>query len=351
MNAFVDLLRGYFAEVSAGGPQQKTFRIAGRKVAMKFAHARHVDQFTKALTHLHAPEAPADLTLSVWDGERPAANHLLRAYLFTLTNWWYDYTGPRGQLLDVHGGDVSAFYDPLAGLLTAYESGSKSGFLWKRDTEQMPYFEVCAPARVAMHAWLRSEGMQMVHGAAIGTESGGVLLVGPGGSGKSTSALACLDSSLSYLSDDYCVVARQGSEFQVHTLYGAAKLVGEIDLARFPELAVWNRPADGEKAAMFLHEQRREKWIEQFPLKAILVPAVTGEQGTSIESCTKAQALEALAPSTMAQMPASGAEDLAFLAEMVRTLPCYRLRAGTELAGIPRAVEGLLAGLSAYANA
>src|SRR5581483_3239536 len=285
-----------------------------------------------------APMSHPDLTIRIWDGQTAPRNHVLRAYLFTLTNWWFQYVGPRGQLLDLHDESFAAFYDPLPGVLTVVDGDD--AYVWKRDESDLPYFETCAPARVALHAWLRKRNTQFVHGAAVGSEEGGVLLVGPGGSGKSTSALACLESGLRYLSDDYCLV---DENFVAHSLYGAAKLVGEADLLRFPGLAVWNQQrAEGEKAALFVNEQRAEKLIAKFPLRAILVPQVTGARDTSLEPCPQREALEALAPSTMAQLPASGAGDLEFMSEMIRRLPCYRLRAGTDIAQIPNAIAELL---------
>jgi len=50
-------------------------------------------------------------------------------------------------------------------------------------------------------------------------------------------------------------------------------------------------------------------------------------------------------------MPSSGPEDLAFMANMVRSLPCYRLRAGAELGEIPRAIGELLAPVPAGVRA
>jgi hypothetical protein len=344
------LFHAYFEEAAEAGVEERLFRIAGRTVAMRFAGDRWVDTFTRALGHLLEPTGSPDLTLHVWDGGARPRNHLLRAYLFTLTNWWFEYTGPRGQLLDIHSNEMAAMYDPLSGLLSLVDYEGGSGFLWKRDLSEMPYFEICAPARVLLHAWFRSQSIQMVHGAAIGTENGGVLLAGPGGSGKSTSALACLDSGLRYLSDDYCMVSRDRSGFRVHSLYGAAKLVDESDFRRLPRLAesVWNvQRAPGEKLAFFINEQRPEKLIGEFPLSAILVPTITGSHQTALEPCPPAHALEALAPSTMAQMPSSGAPDLAFMAEMVRRVPCYRLHAGTDVSRIPIALAELLTPSSA----
>ena len=345
MKWFSDLLRADFEDRAGAAGEIRAFRIADRRVEFRFADRRWIAPFTRSLEHLRAAREDGGLTIRVWDGETAPRNRVLRAYLFTLTNWWFQYTGPRGQLLDIHSENFAAFYDPLPGLLTVLDGDE--GFIWKRDASDLPYFEACAPARVVLHAWLRKQNAQLIHGAAVGSAAGGVLLAGPGGSGKSTSALACLDSGLRYLSDDYCVV---DDRFVAHSLYGAAKLVGDEDLGRFPELSVWNTNREpGEKAALFVHEQRAEKLIDRFALKAILVPQVTGARDTSLEPCTQSEALQALAPSTMAQLPASGAADLKFMSQMVRKLPCYRLRVGTELAQIPRAIETLLAPAGARA--
>lgn len=346
MKLLSELFHAYFEETAKRGVEEKFFRIAGRTVLMRFAADRWIGTFTKALEHLRVPSGAPDFTLHIWDGEVQARNHLLRAYLFTLTNWWFEYTGPRGQLLDIYSRETAALYDPLSGLLSLLDYGSGNGFLWKRDLSEMPYFETCAPARVLLHAWFKSQSIQMVHGAAVGTESGGVLLAGPGGSGKSSSALACLDSGLGYLSDDYCMVSREGSGFRVHSLYGAAKLVDESDLRRFPRLggSVWNvQRTSGEKLAFFINEERPETLIDEFPLRAILVPVITGARETALEQCPPGEALAALAPSTMAQMPASDGSDLSFMAEMVRRVPCYHLRAGTDISQIPAGVAELLA--------
>src|SRR6185369_13029821 len=47
------------------------------------------------------------------------------------------------------------------------------------------------PGAFALSAWLAGQGLQVMHAAAVAFGGRGVLLVGPGGAGKTTSALAC----------------------------------------------------------------------------------------------------------------------------------------------------------------
>ncbi|HEX3744655.1 MAG TPA: hypothetical protein VHW09_12020 [Bryobacteraceae bacterium] len=349
MNFLVQLLEEYFQEAARqDGIAARYFQIAKRNVAIQFAGDRWVADLTGALAHLERPsvDMAGGLTVSVWDGGTAPANHLLRAYLFTLTNWWYSYTGPRGELLDVHGGNIEAHYHPDTGTLSVVDRQRGRAFYWKRDRAAIPYYEECAPFRVLLHSYLRETGAHMVHGAAVGTSEAAVLLVGKGGSGKSTTALACLHSGMRYAGDDYCVVAEDGDGgFDVHSLYCMAKLVAMSDLDRFPGLDrhVVNRTLEsGDKVAVSLQAHTAGRLAEQLPLRALLAPEIAGDGHTALVACSAKEATLALAPSTMAQLPFSGPKDLWFLGAMTRRLPCYRMLLGRDLQQVSDRIAALL---------
>ena len=353
MKAIVDLFQEYAEQSFAdAGVEERTFSIGGCGVRLRFAGDRWAGLLTKALDHLQAPQ-PIDssrpqLTISIFDGSLAPRNPLLSPYLRSLVDFWPDYTGPRGELLHMHGGAVVAFYHPGPDILSIVDLEENIGFHWKRDLAPLPYYEAGSPMRGLLHAWMKKQGVQFVHGGAVGTEAGGVLLVGKGGSGKSTSVLACLNSHLRYASDDYCMVgAAPDGEDQVYSLYNTAKLVGDHDVAKFSGLGshVWNTSRQSkDKITFFLNEAFPQKLIPQFPLKAILVPAITGQRDTSIEPCGEGAALMALGPSSLAQLPSSGPGDLNRIAQLIRRSPCFRIKLGTDLAQIPRSIEELLKG-------
>ena len=356
MRAIVDLFEEY-AEQSAAelGLEEKAFSIGGFGVRLRFAGQRWSGILTKALDHLqakwHAEPVRRQLTISILDGSLPQRNPLLRLYLKTLVDFWPDYTGPRGELVNLHGGSVMAFYQPGPDVLSIVDLEADLGFFWKRDLSPLPYYEAGSPMRALLHAWMREQGVQFVHGGAVGTKSGGVLLAGKGGSGKSTSVLACLDSGLKYASDDYCAIACSDSDrWQVYSLYNTAKLKSDSDLAPFGCLAahVWN-PERGpdDKITIFLNQSFPQKLISQFPLKAVLLPVITGQTDTWIEPSSQGAALMALGPSSLAQLPASGPSDLNSIARLVSSTPCFRLNVGTDLTQIPDAIGELLGRLNA----
>lgn len=351
MTPLVELFREFAEQAEREfGVEEKAFSIGGSEVRLRFAGERWITPLTRALNHLQlaAPAASGrpKLTVSILDGSIAPQNPLLHFYLKPLVDFWPDHTGPRGELLHLHGGSTLAFYTPGPDHLSIVDLESNLGFFWKRDLSPLPYYEAGSPLRTLLHAWMREQGVQFVHGAAVGCESGGVLMAGKGGSGKSISALACLHSDLRYAGDDYCLVSRpEGEEFRLHSLYNTAKLVGDCDLARFNDLAshVWNpQRAAGDKVTIFLGESFRQRLISQFPLRAILVPVICGGENSVIEPCARAEALMALGPSTLAQLPASGRKDLDSIARLVGSLPCFRMNLGTDLSQIAPAISGLL---------
>jgi hypothetical protein len=354
MKVLVDLFQEYAEQsIAAQGLEEKSFSIGGCGVRLRFAGARWSGLLTKALDHLQKrqPSEPGrQLTISILDGSLPQRNPLLRAYLQALVEHWWEYLGPRGELLNLHGDTVLAFYHPGPDILMIVDLEQDLGFFWKRDLSPLPYYEAGSPMRALLHAWMREQGVQFVHGGAVGTESGGVLLAGKGGSGKSTSVLSCIDSALQYASDDYCMVGCPDSKrWELYSLYNTAKLNGDSDLAKFSALAphVWNPKREpDEKATIFLNESFPHKLIPQFPLRAILVPVITGQVDTRIEPCGEGAALMALGPSSLAQLPASGPRDLTAIAQVVRGSPCFRLKLGTDLTQIPCAIGQLLGQLS-----
>ena len=125
-----------------------------------------------------------------------------------------------------------------------------------------------------MHWWSAGLGLQLVHGAAVGTEAGGVLLIGRSGAGKSTQALACVGSSLGYAADDYCLV-EIGPAVRGHSLYGSGK-ANAASIAMLPHLAEAFRasPIDFQgKSIIFIAEHAPEAILRCFPLRAIVLHA------------------------------------------------------------------------------
>jgi hypothetical protein len=174
----------------------------------------------------------------------------------------------------------------------------------------------------------------------VGFEGKGVIIPGHGGAGKSTTALACLNSKLKFLSDDYCLLNYRPQP-TAYSLYNTTKLKGEEDIYRFPHLSKKISNPDrlhDEKAIIYLHDYFPENIIKKFEIKAILLPHVTGLSETKIKSTKAVEALRVLAPSTLFQLPVSGPQTFHAFARLVKEVPCHRIELGTEIDNIPSVI-------------
>ncbi len=336
---------------SRAGLTEAVYHIAGQSVRVRCAGAMQIPELGLAFGHLRnglPADSKNDFTVQVWDavsGGNPE-DAFLASYLREFYSHWDTECGPRGEVLAFHSEQLPVLYHAGPDIFKVVDVENRTAYYLKRDASPLPYWEIGSPFRAILHYWLSLRGLQFVHGGAVGNAQGGVVLVGKGGSGKSTISLACMNAGMSYAGDDYCAVKTEGDPY-LHSLYSTAKLKGPQDLDRFPHLRerVWNPDCfskNGDKATFFLSQWWPEKLIQGFPLRAILVPQVTGQRDTELAECSEAQALLALSASTVAQLPMAGAPDLGRLGDLVARLPRYMLYAGTDLTQIPRVIQSVL---------
>jgi hypothetical protein len=217
---------------------------------------------------------------------------------------------------------------------------------WLHDASEHPTYMSGSPLLTILHWWMSSHGRQFVHAGAVGTTEGGVLLAGKGGSGKSTTALACLNEELLYLGDDYCLI-NTTSPYRAYSLYNTGK-VDAISLKMLPHLSTFitNTHCDfAGKLLLFVNQLQPKRIIRSFPVRAILVPQITGKKDSELRLASKAHTLQALASSTLFQLSGAGHEAFQSLVRVVRHLPCYNLDLGTDLSGISNLILGLLSDL------
>ncbi len=323
--------------IAAAGLVGHNVEVAGMSVRLRFAGPALEPAVMPAFAHLPPPsDGPPDLDVFLWDSGSTG-----------MVPPWERLSGRHGILRpgdpdNAKAAPARAVYQPVEEAFSMVDGGR--AMFWALDASLLPNWERAAPLRHVFSLALQSSGLHVVHAGAVGGEDGGVLLIGPGGSGKSTAALACLDSCLTYAGDDYVIVDPAGTPW-VHSLYSSGKL--ELPQSRrFGHLDADHRPRQDEKALFFVHAQNPDRTTKGFPLRAVLIPCFGGHDSrhTSIEPISsKAEVLAALAPSTVFQLPAAGSSTLTALAKLVESLPAYRLRTGTDLSAIPSAIQAVLA--------
>jgi hypothetical protein len=341
------MLRQCFATATAhSGMSESWFEIANSAIRLRRAGADSAE-LEKSWNHLKmsgVPRAtdPRPLTIHVLTSPLEI-DYFLNLLFDKLATNWTAACGPRGELLEFHCEQIPVLYHPGPNVLSVVDLESSEAYFFKPDSAPLPYWEIGSPFRYILHCWFAARGLQFVHGGAVGGPDGGVLLVGKGGSGKSTTSLLCAKAGMTYAGDDYCLVNTQdGSLF---SLYNTAKLKGPEDIGRIPEAKGRSQNHDGfdkggsGKAVFFVSDLWPERLVRGFPLRAILVPRVDGRRESWLEPCSPVEALLAMMPSTVGQLPAAGPADCGRLATLSSKVPAYILHLGGDLEQIPDLVS------------
>ncbi len=321
--------------------------VGGRAVRLLFANDALPPLLLPALAHLvtSAPEA-VDLEVAIWDSASTAVP-------MSAPPWAEDAYLARGEIRG-HDTDelVQVAYHPGSGILSMFHKVEQRALLWMANAEQCPYYEQAAPLRTILHWWSAAHGQQLVHGAAIGSENGAVLITGKGGSGKSTTALSALMAGMFYLGDDYVLCELTESSAQVFSLYNSAKIDSNtLNLLALSAEQLLNRDgfldgtqdeSDPEKGVLLVQEYRPDLVRSALPLRAIVVPQITHARETRLQPLKPIQALIALTPTTIFQLPGAQKAAMAFLRRLVLQLPCYQLQLGPDLAQTHAVIRSLI---------
>jgi hypothetical protein len=327
------------AERNCRDSVERHFTIADYDVRLRFSSPALVPLIAPALEHLAIDQslAPA-LTVCLWDSASTGIG-------MPAPPWSSENYGARGEINGYSNDRIHTVFDLGSCALSMLDLERNLGIFWIRDADRLPFWERGAPLRIIFHWWMRRHDNQLTHAAAVGNAEGGVLLVGRGGSGKSTTALACLDSRLKFVSDDYCLVGTRPAP-HVYSIYSSGKLtLGSLE--KFPGLETIFSQVEtikADKMLYFLGRKFHGKIATGFPLRAILLPHVRGGTETSLKPVSQISALRALAPSSIFQLPGAGRSEFETLTKLVRDIPCYALELGTDLRQIPEVIANLLSG-------
>jgi len=247
---------------------------------------------------------------------------------------------PQPAAVTLLAGAVTALVQgPPAPSIQAIDLQHRIALSWTADDRPVAAWERCRPFAPIIQWWLADTPWQMVHGAAVAREDGGILLAGPGGAGKSTAALACLRAGWRYAGDDFVPIAAEPVP-RVDAIFASARL--RPDMAdRFPELAAL-RIAPDPAAGDLTHDYLLADAVSAFagfPVRAILLPRVSGARGTTVHAASRGEALRALAPSTLGLLKGDTRRSFDKVARFAESVPCFRLMLGSDIDDIPAAID------------
>ena len=188
-------VRASFAAAADASAKSSThlYEIADAPVVLRFAGAELRDALSPAFAHLVAGRederrTPA-LTVHLWDSISTGAPPP------PLPAKPPEY--PTGALVLSGDESLRCAYAPATDTLSILDLDSGVGWHWVNDVSAIPHWDRARPLRQMLSWWLQSRGYLQLHGSAVGTTQGGVLMVGKSGSGKSMTSLSILGSSSS----------------------------------------------------------------------------------------------------------------------------------------------------------
>ena len=320
------------ASAANGGPVEADYRIAGYPVRLRIAGDELAADIDRSICHLRVDDgvAPA-LTVEVWDDET---------------------VGPAG--FDGFPDDAD-FYGTLSvaddARFVLNQRKSSVMLLDRRDNRitgcirrrsALYLDERARPFHRLLSIWLDDRDIQFIHAALTVADGQGLLFVGSGGSGKSTSSVACLLDGFSFLSDDFVALGQADDGAMVgHSLY-ATCLLANNHIRRFPALDRIAHPPNHDielKSVAYLADHRGARFAPETPITAIVLPKVTGGPSTTFRRVRAMEAMLALAPSSVVILPGSAPSSLDKLGKLVTSVPAFRLELGRDVGAIAPTVR------------
>lgn len=312
--------------LAARGGNTRAWRIGPTTLRQYWYSQPRFAGFDRPLAHQPAAEGPARLTVhcvDAADGIDMGTSPFRKRDL-----------GPNRSVQQLASTPLRVLWDQDHHFVQALDLTTGRGFLYVEDFALLPEWEPPIPFRNYLHWWAAAEGHVFLHAGSAGVPEGGIVFLGRGGAGKSTTTLACLEAGLVTCGDDYVLVTRHRPPL-VHSVYGTAKLKNAAALRPEGILRRLLPTAQGvsDKTLLFPASEMPETFVRSFPLRALAV-LVKGGDVTRIERAGPLDALRAGGPSTVLQMPFGQSEGLTAIAAIAREVPCYRITLGRDLAEV-----------------
>ena len=326
-------------EEARGRIFESCYDFAGKPTRLRIVGARLAGLIPRALAHLRVPVRPpttGEFRIDLWDeAETGIGCPGCRAN---------DDPAAPG-VTEVSGNSVHVI-TTFAQIKSGLDRKAQRIVGWVGNADLLTQYDVGRPLHSQLLLWHRDRGLQALHAGLVGRGEDGILLGGPGGSGKTTTALSCLQAGMAYLSDDYVVVdPNPGGAPVCHSVYCSAH-VEPRHLERFPGLlphAIPGKLAREDKSLLLLSDLPGAVFRSSVRLRAIVFPQVIEAAISRYRSASRAQALLRLAPSSLGLLPYPMAMGDGFkaLSALVDRVPVYWLDLGRDLEQIPSAVDQL----------
>jgi hypothetical protein len=328
-----------------GHPSEATtihFALAGARVSLRIAGRQLAASIGRSFRHLPRLEDTArlpQLTVDLWDelatgvacprtirelGERAEGKAETDAALTV------------GAVEDRYVGQLRPGIRVWMDRRAAHVVG------WVESSERLSVQDRGKPLYFPLLLWLADRGIPVIHAALVAHEGQGILLVGKGGTGKTTAALACLLGGLDFLGDDYVGLEEaQDNLFVGHSLYSSVWLTADGE-SRVHATIPRTEPGAGGRRLIQAFDLAPHRLRPSVPIRVVAATALSAAPTSSFRPVSKAATLLAVAPTSMLRLPVSGSLHLERMARLIEHVPNYELAVGQDTLTLPALVRTLI---------
>jgi hypothetical protein len=230
-------------------------------------------------------------------------------------------------------GPVVATYDHMARVFQLYDRARCRALFHVHRGDRLPDWHDRAPFRQLLSLWTDDNQLALLHGSAVATDGGAVVLAGVSGSGKSTTALTCHLAGMQFLADDASLVDPKTGT--VHSVYGRAKLEPEVR-DRIPELGVAIPTVPNEQGGLVVSP---EQPATSARLRAILLIEVDDRtESVLCPTLSSSEALPAVLETLRVENRGITPDCFRTVQAVLAEIPVRRLRVGSDRTAIVEAV-------------
>lgn len=327
------LLDAYRQAAEAIAPQQTWVDLAGIPVGVETAGESLHPRITRMLVRSAQRPSQTDARILAFDVARTRV-------LPPRPPWRQDTpgfaAGVRGLPEDRFLAEVHAEPETFA----LYDRRHRVSVYWSRYADGLYRSLESAPLRAQLRWMGLDRGRHLMHAAAVGHGRDGMLLMGAGGAGKSTTALAAMLAGMAFVCDDFCVLRPEPDGSTTVAPLVTIGRATEHTLRLLPGLRdrVVNRGAPAEHKAEI---ELGDVIAPALTVRALAVPVQARASGAPRRVPAGAFVRKVLL-GTMSAYPGRADVSFRFLARLAEELPCFELPIGPDLAGVEDLVGGAL---------
>jgi len=288
-----------------------------------------------------------EMPFASWDTCRVAVLSPEDSSLPSPPAWGEPIFHPRQfeKLLANHLLRATYFSDPRVWQI--YDHQQKFGLLWLTGPHHYCDWEPAAPLRTFLHWSYCFQGMRLVHAGALGKRGTGILLVGGSGSGKSGTVVGGIAHGLESVGDDYVLVETAPVGKYAYPLFRTLKqdLLGLRRLGLEAPISQSRSMNWQEKFEFTSEEINGQTMAAQLRIGAIVIPKIIDAARSTIRPASQQQAMLALAPTGLFQLPGERTSGVKFFSDLIRRLPSFELELSRDPADVSRTLESFIDGV------